>query len=409
MNPVPAALDTADERVDVRTARHQCVSHDGADPQALDLAHAAEFEATLAVTGATVRHICRLLSVLCSDLERPADSRPGRREILDKTRRVRRVAEGGGMLLRELRALTGSDAASFCPANHVAALAPLLRRTLRSDCSIHVHAPADGWAVAASAVRFGRALTNLVLYVQDADAAREIVEIHVEHVVLDSLDAAFLQISPGDYVCLRVLNDGTGIASTALPRLTDALLDGNAYDPGLDPGLTVVRSFVESHGGAMEIDSTVGRPTEVCLWLPRCTDDTATTVSGQPPAPTIARGNGKVLLSTRESDAGVLWDNLEALGYNVVPAELGKPLPKEAQTEPLPSLLLCDRSAGMAAEEARWVSSLKLRCQGLRHVAVVAADDPGADIAADADAVVQRPVVVEHLAAAVKAALENGR
>lgn len=69
-----------------------------------------------------------------------------------------------------------------------------------------------------------------------------------------------------------VTDTGVGIPEDMMPRITDAFIQAdNGFDrshEGTGLGLSVVKGFVELHGGRMHIDSTVGRGTRVSIELP---------------------------------------------------------------------------------------------------------------------------------------------
>jgi len=74
----------------------------------------------------------------------------------------------------------------------------------------------------------------------------------------------------GSEVALSVRDTGVGIAAELQDRVFESFergrIDGRQVGAGL--GLTLVRSFVEMHGGRVELDSTPDGGTSVTCWLP---------------------------------------------------------------------------------------------------------------------------------------------
>lgn len=80
-------------------------------------------------------------------------------------------------------------------------------------------------------------------------------------------------VSDSNRLCVRVIDTGCGIAPEHLPHVFDRFYRVDRARSGSDRnvglGLAVVKSFVTRHGGRIDIDSEVGRGTEVRLSLPQ--------------------------------------------------------------------------------------------------------------------------------------------
>src|SRR6185436_19519220 len=77
----------------------------------------------------------------------------------------------------------------------------------------------------------------------------------------------------GNEVVVLVKDSGMGIPPDLLPRVFDAFVQGRqALDRsqgGLGSGLTLVKSLVELHGGAVAVQSAgLGKGSEFRVWLP---------------------------------------------------------------------------------------------------------------------------------------------
>ena len=75
-----------------------------------------------------------------------------------------------------------------------------------------------------------------------------------------------------DGVSLRVTDDGTGIASIHIPRLTERFYRVNTHRSrsvgGTGLGLAIVKHIVNRHRGSLKIESEEGSGTAVTVWLP---------------------------------------------------------------------------------------------------------------------------------------------
>ena len=74
----------------------------------------------------------------------------------------------------------------------------------------------------------------------------------------------------GERVEIVVTDKGPGIADDELGKIFEPLYSTKSFGVGL--GLPVVEKIAEEHGGGVDIVSTIGRGTQVTLWLPLAMD-----------------------------------------------------------------------------------------------------------------------------------------
>jgi signal transduction histidine kinase len=86
---------------------------------------------------------------------------------------------------------------------------------------------------------------------------------------------AFMQTKERDnrfdanYLVVEVADNGVGIPSEQLPKVFDPFFTTKEVGNGTGLGLSQVHGFVHQSGGAVEIESTVGRGTCVRIYLPK--------------------------------------------------------------------------------------------------------------------------------------------
>jgi signal transduction histidine kinase len=129
-----------------------------------------------------------------------------------------------------------------------------------------------------------RAITNLAANGADACVGRRGGRVLIE-------------VEGGDErVAFRVSDTGEGIPSDRVKGLFHADFTSTKRTSGVGLGLGVVRQVVESHGGAIEVESELGKGSTFTMWLPR------TPPATQEPA-FESRGGGPDLRSERTADA----------------------------------------------------------------------------------------------------------
>ena len=79
-----------------------------------------------------------------------------------------------------------------------------------------------------------------------------------------------MEIRPGDYVRLRVVDQGCGIAAEHLGRIFDPYFSTRPLgsQKGLGLGLTIVQSIIRKHEGYIFVESLPSLGTNVTVYLP---------------------------------------------------------------------------------------------------------------------------------------------
>jgi hypothetical protein len=118
----------------------------------------------------------------------------------------------------------------------------------------------------------------------------------------------------GSYVVVTVVDTGTGIPAKVLERIFDPFFTTKEIGKGTGLGLSTAMGIVKSHGGFINVSSTVGR-TQFQVFLP-AVEATATM-----PAPDLEmpKGHGELILVVDDeaSIREITQTTLEAHGYKV--------------------------------------------------------------------------------------------
>jgi signal transduction histidine kinase/CheY-like chemotaxis protein len=377
------------------------------------IARVARLEASLTLTAGTVHDVNNVLTVLSGNLFLLTERARDQPKLCEQARRARNAAARGSTLLRELLTYNrepDGEGKCICPGNHVSALKPLLMRTVASgpDRALKVTVDGDPGSVMASAARFESVVINLVINARDALRARGKIHVRVGNVHLGEGRAGKLGLPADRYVCVSVADNGGGIPQRHLHRVTEPLFSTKRRNGGSGLGLSMVKHFAESCGGALCIDSVEGRGTRVRLWLPRIEKLAETTANMTLPLSTLPGGDERLLVLSRDGDLrGSIQQILETLGYTVLVAASIEDVERVLGGSPGPALVISERSSGSQRVERRWLAEFRQSYPSVRHLALLQAGARVEEAAPDADAHVYRPVSVPELAKTVRRALER--
>jgi len=192
----------------------------------------------------------------------------------------------------------------------------LLGATLPSTVEIHQDIQSDS-LVLGDPTQIHQVLLNLCV---NADhAMREkggILEVALEDVELDSrFTAQHPELKPGPHLRLRVKDTGRGIPPHLLDRIFDPFFTTKDKGEGTGLGLSVVHGIVKAHGGAITVQSELGKSTLFNIFLPVIEKPLKKETPVEKASPT---GTEKILVIDDEIPLVLLGKQmLESLGYDV--------------------------------------------------------------------------------------------
>ncbi|HET7753443.1 MAG TPA: ATP-binding protein [Anaeromyxobacteraceae bacterium] len=203
-------------------------------------------------------------------LRRALADRP---DLLDIVEELRASALRSAGLTRQLLAFSRRSPAHpviVDVSRVITEVVALLRRSV--DARIDVRVVADGppATVRGAPDRLHTALLNLALNARDAMPSGGTLSIETSVVELDAPRCAGLpfDIDPGRHVQITVRDTGIGFADEVRAHLFEPFFTTKEVGRGSGLGLAEVYGTVKAHGGAIAVDSVLGRGTTATVWLP---------------------------------------------------------------------------------------------------------------------------------------------
>lgn len=167
-------------------------------------------------------------------------------------------------------------------------------------------------------VQISQVLNNLAMNANQAMPGGGSVSVHAENMHISQTNG--LPLKPGEYVRIRVSDNGEGISDDVLPYIFDPYFTTKDVGSGL--GLATAYSIVKNHGGAISVTSKPGKGSMFSVYLP------ASQHSPEPVLPledTPGPGTGRVLVMDDEEPVrDLLKDALEQFGYEVAAVKNGE-------------------------------------------------------------------------------------
>ncbi len=149
---------------------------------------------------------------------------------------------------------------------------PLLSRTLPKRIEIHTTLHATSECILGDPTQLQQVLINLGVNASDAMCGKGQLTITSEALVLDAATATELAITAGPMICVRVSDTGSGMDEATRRRIFEPFFTTKPLGKGTGLGLSMVWGTVQSHGGAVRVDSEPGTGTTFTLYLPITTD-----------------------------------------------------------------------------------------------------------------------------------------
>lgn len=219
------------------------------------------------------------LQLLAEDFQEPQS--PRERRALDRVQRVQGECQRLITLSNDFLRFARIDELESAPANLgevVEEMVDFFGPTARqANIDIKSYLPADLPPVRLDREMFKQALLNLLLNAEQAMPAGGELTIQA---CRDGGAPARRQggaAAEGE-VCLSLIDTGTGMAPDVMARVFRPFFSTKRGGTGL--GLATSKRIIEAHGGAIEVQSEVGKGTKFTVRLPACA-----AAAGDAPAP----------------------------------------------------------------------------------------------------------------------------
>lgn len=290
------------------------------------LRQAQRLEAVGQLTSGVAHDFNNLLTVIIGNVE----------QILKRTedpslrKRLSMMAEAshrGAQLTAQMLAFSRRQKLEPRPVNlneTVRSMKDLLQSTIGGTVRIlEPELAKDLWPAMIDPTQIELVILNLAINARDAMDVGGTLKIQTANVV-GRTPSTPEEPPAGDYVMVSVADDGSGMSDEVLARVFEPFFTTKAVGKGSGLGLSQVYGLAKQSGGAVTIETTIGRGTTIRIFLPRAADNPQTETLPVAPISLTPRPDTTILVvddddAVRAVTSGILID----LGYRVIEAGSG--------------------------------------------------------------------------------------
>jgi PAS domain S-box-containing protein len=311
---------------DLGDGRFQAIIRDISERRRLEeqLRQAQKMEAVGQLTGGIAHDLNNLLTVVLANSEMMAGALPdGREDLHGDLAELQAAARRGAQMIRKLLSFSRHAPLTYQVLDLgrvVEDVLGTLRRLLPAHIEVQFVREANPVKVLADAGAIEQILLNLSTNARDAMVRGGALQLAARRVDVARPPAGSL---PGSYACLSVRDTGSGMDVRVRARVFEPFFTTKPPGEGSGLGMAMIYGLTQQHGGFIELDSEVGRGTEVRIFFPLAREDQPLTQFTPPP--TGLRGGKECILLVEDEDGlrRVAQRALEKVGYRVMTAEDG--------------------------------------------------------------------------------------
>ena len=195
----------------------------------------------------------------------------------------------------------------------------LLRATVPGHIKLELERKGQHFFISANSTQLQQVILNLAANASHAIGEKEDGVIDLALYEKHIGEATYVSdgiLEPGDYIVLRISDNGCGITAEELGQIFEPFYTTRAGE-GTGIGLAIVYKIVRSHGGVMDIQSEVGEGTHFEIFLPAHQVSAAESSADSPERLVCGSGEKILLVDDEEELVESLSQLLSTIGYSV--------------------------------------------------------------------------------------------
>jgi len=201
----------------------------------------------------------------------------------------------------------------------------VIRDTFPKNINLIVESAPEFCCVMGDSTQMHQVLMNLTVNARDAMPEGGTITIRLFREALSSSQALKAGLPAGQYVRIDVADDGEGVSPEHQEIIFEPFFTTKEVGQGTGLGLSTVLSIVRGHGGAIHLESALGKGSTFTCWIPLVAEADERP-SAPSPARRLPRGSGECILVVDDEPAirNVSERLLTGHGYRVFTAANGR-------------------------------------------------------------------------------------
>jgi PAS domain S-box-containing protein len=299
-------------------------AHEALQRTQQQLAQAQKLEALGQLTGGVAHDFNNLLMIvsgqaqmLARRLEEPKNIR--------SLEAIQAAAARGEALTRQLLTFARRqplNPKTVKPAQIMDGFSDVLGSSVGGKIELHISFPEAVWPISVDISEFELTLVNLVVNARDAMPEGGRIIVYAENRTLSGEETS--ERLKGEFVALSVVDTGSGIPADILGKIFEPFFTTKGAGKGTGLGLSQAYGFARQAGGAISVESAVGRGTTVTIYLPRSHAPVVDISALETPAHSEGRGETVLVVEDNPDVKSVAISLLEQLNYKVLSVDSGR-------------------------------------------------------------------------------------
>jgi two-component system cell cycle sensor histidine kinase/response regulator CckA len=234
--------------------------------------HSQKMEAIGQLAGGIAHDFNNLLTIVQVNCELLREELPPDSQARAEIEQIYTASNRAASLTRQLLAFSRRQVLEprvVSLSETLSGIEPMLRRLIGEHVVVRIKAPETVGPVTADPGQLEQVILNLAINARDAMPDGGTLTIELDEVLLEGASAYEVDVHPGPYARLSVIDTGTGMDADTVARVFEPFFTTKPLGRGTGLGLSTVHGIIKQSGGGITVESEPGKGSVFRVFLPR--------------------------------------------------------------------------------------------------------------------------------------------